>query len=55
MWSALMIRYFRIPNEKKTEDLPCSACFAFFILTLEIKYAAADCISVKAITGLWQY
>lgn len=38
--------------KKKIEDLSCSACFAFSILTLEIKYAAADCISVKAITGL---
>lgn len=52
MYNALMIRYFRIPNEKKIEDLPCSACFAFSVLTLELKYAAADCISVKAITGL---
>lgn len=47
-----MIRYFRMPSEKKPEDLSCFSCFAFSILTLEIKYAEADCISVKAITGL---
>lgn len=55
MWNALMIRYFRIANEKKTEHLPYSSYFAFSILTLVIDYAAADCISVKALTGLWQY
>lgn len=39
-------------KERENEDLPYSDCFVFSILALEIKYAAADCISVTAITGL---